>query len=95
MASIHAIGVVADDEALVDEAVEYFKNGIGNGAIEKAVWELHEESGTGKVLGQNQEAGRDQGHALLVMGLLGTFAQQNYNQGNDLFEYLDNRILTA
>lgn len=95
MSSIHAIGVVADDEALVDEAVEYFKNGNGNGAIEKTIWELHTESDTGKVLGQNQEAGRDQGHALLVMGLLGVFAQQNYNQDNDLFEYLDNRILAG
>lgn len=95
MASIHAIGVVADDEALVEEAVEYFKHGHGNGAIDHAIWEIHTESGSGKLLGQNQEAGRDQGHALLVMGLLGAFAQQSYNQGNDLFAYLDNRILTG
>ena len=95
MTSIHAIGVVADDESLVNEAVDYFKAGNGNGAIEKAIWKLHTEEGSGKILGQNQEAGRDQGHALLVMGLLGAFAQQNYNQDNDIFGYLDNRILAG
>lgn len=95
MASIHAIGVVVDDEAMVAEAVDYFKGGHGNGAIENAIWTLHTESGSGKILGQNQEAGRDQGHALLVMGLLGVIAQQNYNQGEDLFAYLNNRILAG
>lgn len=95
LAAMHAIGVLADDQAKIDEAITYFKDGHGNGAIEHTIWTLHEEEGTGKVLGQNQEAGRDQGHAQLVFALLGVLAQQSYNQGEDLFEYLDNRILAG
>jgi hypothetical protein len=95
LAAIHAIGVLSDDQAMIDEAITYFKTGDGNGAIEHAIWELHEEEGTGKVLGQGQEAGRDQGHALLCFGLLGVLAQQSYNQGEDLFALLDNRILAG
>lgn len=29
------------------------------------------------------------------MGLLAALAQQSYNQGNDLFEKMDNRILAG
>lgn len=92
---MHATGVLADDQSKIDEAIAYFENGHGNGAIEHAIWTLHEEEGSGKTLGQNQEAGRDQGHAQLVFALLGVLAQQSYNQGTDLFEYLDNRILAG
>jgi hypothetical protein len=41
----------------VNDAVMYFKNGAGNGSIEKAVYFLHPG-----YLGQWQEAGRDQRH---------------------------------
>ncbi|ORY55905.1 chondroitin AC/alginate lyase [Pseudomassariella vexata] len=95
MASIHAIGVLADDQGYIDEAVDYFKAGDGNGAIEKMVWTLFTEDGSNKELGQGQEAGRDQGHSALDFALLGVLAQQSYNQGVDLFGYLDNRILAG
>lgn len=88
-----SIGALADNRTIWDEAVDYFKSGDGNGAIEKAIWYLHTEQGTGKKLGQNQEAGRDQGHATLDFAMLGVIAQQGYNQGDDLFAYLDDRIL--
>ena len=95
MASIHAIGVLADDESLTDKAIDYFENGVGNGRLEHAAWTIHEEAGSGKPLGQNQESGRDQGHSLMNLGLWGTLAQQSYNQGVDLFSWSDNRILAG
>ncbi|TEA11904.1 hypothetical protein C8034_v007130 [Colletotrichum sidae] len=95
MCAMQAIGILSDNTTMYDEAVTYFKKGKGNGMIEKAIWKLHDEPGSGKVLGQGQEAGRDQGHALLDFAFLGVFAQQSYNQGDDLFAYLDNRILAG
>ncbi|KAH6646153.1 chondroitin AC/alginate lyase [Truncatella angustata] len=95
LVSMYAIGVLADNSSMADEAVAYFKGGEGNGAIEKAIWVTYEEAGSGKVLGQNQEAGRDQGHATLDFALLGALAQQTKNQGVDLFGYLDNLILAG
>lgn len=95
LCSMHAIGVLSDNRTMVDEAINYFKTGEGNGAIEKVIWTIHKEDGTGKPLGQIQEAGRDQGHSMLVVALLGTLAQQSLNQGEDLFALLDNRILAG
>jgi hypothetical protein len=40
MASIIAIGVLCDDRAKYNEAVEYFKAGAGNGSIENAIYHL-------------------------------------------------------
>lgn len=93
--TMHAVGVLSDNQTMVDEAITYFKTGEGNGAIEKAIWTTYEEEDTGKILGQIQEAGRDQGHTMLDIALLGILAQQSYNQGDDLFAYLDNRILAG
>jgi hypothetical protein len=80
---------------MVNEAVTYFKSGGGNGAIDKFIWKLYTESGSSKLLGQGQEAGRDQGHATLDFALVGVLAQQSYNQGVDLFAYQDNKILAG
>lgn len=93
IASMLSIGVLSDNETMYQEAVDYFKNGDGNGQIGKMVWKLYDEDG--QTLGQGQEAGRDQGHAMLDFALLGPIAQSAYNQGDDLFEYLDNRILAG
>ena len=94
MANIMAIGILTDDQAKFDEAVTYFESGVGNGNIHLAIWQLYTED-DGKVLGQGQEAGRDQGHATLDFSLLGVVAQMAYNQGVDLFEYEDNLILAG
>ncbi|KAM0231825.1 hypothetical protein ACHAP5_010925 [Fusarium lateritium] len=95
IASMYAIGVLSDNETMMDEATDYFKHGGGMGTIEHGIWFIHEEEGSGKALGQNQEAGRDQGHTLMNTGLFSVVAQQAYNQGDDLFAYLDNRILAG
>jgi hypothetical protein len=35
MATVLAVGVLADDRAKLDEAVSYFKNGVGTGQIDR------------------------------------------------------------
>jgi len=87
MASILAIGIFADDQAKVDQAVDYFKNGAGNGSILHAVPFLH----TGG-LGQWQESGRDQGHCQLGVGLMGAICEMAWNQGTDLYGYSSSRF---
>jgi hypothetical protein len=88
MASMIAIGILADRRDIYDEAVEYFKHGQGNGAIEHVVWKIYPGG-----LGQTQESGRDQGHNTLNVSLLGAFCQMAWNQGDDLFGYDNNRVL--
>ncbi len=43
-------------------------------------------------LGQMQESGRDQGHATMALGLAVDICQVAWNQGDDLFSYMDNRL---
>ena len=43
-------------------------------------------------LGQMQESGRDQGHALMALGLAIDICQVGLNQGDDLYAYMDDRI---
>lgn len=90
MASMLAIGVLADRHDIYAEAIDYFKHGQGNGAIEHVVWKLYPNG-----LGQVQESGRDQGHTMLDIALLGAICQMAWNQGNDLFGYDNNRVLRA
>jgi hypothetical protein len=93
MASIMAFGVLTDNSTLFDFAVDYFKNGTGNGAINNCISNIVEEPGTGKSIGQGQESGRDQGHSGLDFQMLGVLAQQAWNQGVDLYGYNNSRIL--
>ncbi|MBN1129016.1 MAG: alginate lyase family protein, partial [Chitinispirillaceae bacterium] len=90
MATVLAIGVLCDDTGKVSEAVNYFKNGVGTGQIDRLCNNLY--PGT-PVLGQCQESGRDQGHATLCISLVGAFCQIAWNQGVDLFGYKDNKVL--
>lgn len=43
-------------------------------------------------LGQMQESGRDQGHALLALGLAVDICKVALNQGDDLFAYMNDRL---
>lgn len=90
MAAVLAIGIVCDDRAKINQAVDYFKHGAGNGSIMKVVPFLHPDG-----LGQWQESGRDQGHSIGGVGQLGAFCQMAWNQGHDLFGYAENRFLAG
>jgi hypothetical protein len=82
MASMMAIGVLTDRGDLYDQAVEYFKHGEGNGAIGHAVSPIHPNG-----MGQWQEAGRDQGHSVLGVGLMAAICEMAWQQGDDLYAY--------
>jgi hypothetical protein len=88
--AILSIGVLCDDAAKFNEAIAYFKSGEGNGNITKAIPFVYPGG-----LGQWQESGRDQEHALLGVGMLATFCQIAGNQGQDLYGYDNNRLLAG
>ncbi|KAH6694993.1 putative GPI anchored protein [Leptodontidium sp. MPI-SDFR-AT-0119] len=93
IASMLAIGILTDNSTMYQEAITYFKSGGGNGNIDKFIWT--EYTVDSQVLGQGQEAGRDQGHATLDFALAGALAQMAYNQGDDLFAYESNKLLAG
>jgi len=88
--AILSIGVLCDDTAKFNEAITYFKSGAGNGNITKAIPFIYPGG-----LGQWQETGRDQEHALLGVGMLASFCQIAWNQGLDLYGYDNNRLLAG
>lgn len=50
------------------------------------------ETGAYGKLGQMQESGRDVGHAVMAAGLAVDLAHTGWNQGDDLFSYMDHRL---
>ncbi|WDV56890.1 alginate lyase family protein [Streptomyces coeruleorubidus] len=88
IACVLATGIFCDDRAVVDRAVEYFKHGDGMGSVKHAIPVVHDDG-----LAEWVEAGRDQGHALLGVGLMGTVCEMAWNQGIDLYGYDDSRFL--
>ncbi|MDO7846263.1 alginate lyase family protein [Hymenobacter sp. M29] len=86
-ASMLAIGVLCDDRAIYNEALNYYKFGGGSGAFNQVMPYYYGN------LAQWQESGRDQGHSLLGVALAGSLAQMAYNQGDDLFAYGNNALL--
>jgi autotransporter-associated beta strand protein len=89
MNSMMAIGILCDDTNIYNEALTYFKNGLGAGNIEQTVYLMYPG-----YLGQGQEEGRDQGHSGMDMAMLGVFCTMAYNHGDDLFAYQNNRVLS-
>ncbi len=45
--------------------------------------------------GQMQESGRDQGHATMALGLAVDICETAWNQGDDLYGYMDDRLLAG
>ena len=90
MASMAAIGILCDNRAIYQQAVDYFKAGPGNGRIDRAAWYLHPEG-----LAQTEESGRDQPHNHDGWHAMALLCQMAWNQGDDLFGYDNNRVLRA
>jgi len=86
--NVMSIGVLTDDVTLYNYAINYLNKGAGNGQLLKAIWYDHKD-GTAQI----QEAGRDQGHALLCVGFLADIAQSAWNQGDNVYGYNNNLIL--
>jgi len=90
MASMAAIGILCDNKAVYQQAVDYFKNGAGNSRAERAAWYIHPD-GTA----QTEESGRDQPHNKGGWYAMALLCQMAWNQGDDLFGYDNNRVLRA
>ena len=62
----------------------------GNLIVTTTEWD-GETGAYGKV-GQMNESGRDTGHSAMALGLAVDIARQAWNQGDDLFAYMDHRL---
>ncbi|WP_442795964.1 alginate lyase family protein [Pelobium manganitolerans] len=93
LASVMSIGILTDSRSIYNYAVNYLQKGNGNGNWYKAINYVFDGENAG--LAQIQESGRDQGHATLVIALLGTISQLAWNQGDDFYGLDDNRFLKA
>ncbi|WP_442587509.1 glycoside hydrolase family 97 catalytic domain-containing protein [Pedobacter sp. AW31-3R] len=76
--------IFLDNEDMYNKALDFYLNGNDNGTIKNYI------SGT---TGQIQESGRDQGHTQLGIGCMATVCEIAYNQGDDLYGLLENRLL--
>lgn len=95
MTALLSIGILTDDQDMINEAILAYKMGAGPGCMLRgSVVEVFDDpSGTGEKLAQGQESGRDQGHNTLTGVLAGYFCQMAYNIGDDLFALGDNRAI--
>ena len=79
------IAVFLNDGAMYDKAVDFFYHGDDNGSLPNYI----------APTGQIQESGRDQAHCMLGIGCLAEIAEVAWNQGDDLYGALDNRIMAG
>lgn len=95
MTALLSIGILADDQDMINEAILHFKQGEGPGCImRKGIITFEKDpDGTGEMLAQGNESGRDQGHNTLCAIMLGTFCQMANNIGEDLFSFEDGRAI--
>ena len=93
MTAILSIGILTDDNFKINEAIQYFKFGVGGGNIINAVPFMHQDPDSSEMLGQCMESGRDQGHATLCVSLMAAFCQMAKNVGEDLFIFDGNMAL--
>lgn len=92
LTSVLSVGILCEDKDLTDYAISYYQgtavtSGAHTSAEEvgsyaNAIPYIYNEEGT-IGLGQCQESGRDQGHSLLDVSLLGAFCQMAKNMGED------------
>ncbi|MDD4637634.1 MAG: alginate lyase family protein [Bacteroidales bacterium] len=76
--------IYLNNKTMYKKALDFYYNGNDNGTIRNYI------SGA---TGQIQESGRDQAHSQLGIGALATVCEIAYNQGDDLYGALDNRLL--
>ncbi|MBQ8968345.1 MAG: alginate lyase family protein [Bacteroidaceae bacterium] len=66
---------------------------LGNLVVTDVESEL--ETGAYGRLGQMNESGRDTGHSAMALGLAVDMAKVGWNQGDDLFSYMDHRLASG
>ena len=78
-----ACGIFLDDKDIYQHSIDVYLHARDNGSLEGYVSET----------GQCQETGRDQGHAQLGLGAMCEICEMAWNQGDDLWGALDNRLM--
>lgn len=78
-----AAAICLSDTAMYQAAVNYHLYGYDNGSLPRYVGET----------GQCQETGRDQGHAQLGLEALADICEMAWDQGDDLWGAMDNRLM--
>ena len=81
MCSYMAIGILTENSDMVNYVVNYFYKGAGNGCINYLITGdfLQDPLGSGEMLAQDQESGRDQGHAQMSAMVTANLAQMAYS----------------
>ena len=81
MCSYMAIGILTENSEMVNYVVNYFYKGAGNGCIKYLINGdfLSDPLGSGEMLAQDQESGRDQGHAQMSAMVTANLAQMAYS----------------
>ena len=78
-----AAGIFLEDRELYQHAVDVYLHARDDGSLPGYVGET----------GQCQETGRDQGHAQLGLGAMCEICEMAWEQGDDLWGALDNRLM--
>ncbi|MCC3764489.1 alginate lyase family protein [Glycomyces sp. TRM65418] len=91
MASVFAIGSFLDDQGMVNQAVNYFHGGVGNGCIYRAANSMHENNR----YYQGEESGRDQVHTMGGFGWMTVLCEMAWKRGIDLYGTDGNRYAKA
>jgi hypothetical protein len=79
MCSYLSIGILTENNDMVNFVVNYFYNGVGNGCIKNLIQGTFDDPlGTGEKICQDQESGRDQGHAEMSAMVTANLAQMAY-----------------
>ncbi len=78
-----ACAICLADSALYKASVDYFLHAWDNGSLPRYI----------SPMGQCQESGRDQQHVQLGLGALCDVCEMAWQQGDDLYGALDNRLL--
>lgn len=78
MCSYLSVGILTENDDMVNFVVNYFYTGEGNGCIRKLIQAYHTDPLNGERIGQNQESGRDQGHAQMSAAVTANLAQIAY-----------------
>ncbi len=79
-----ALAILWDNSKMYDKAVKFYLHAKDNGTISNYI--------SGET-GQIQESGRDQSHCMLGIGAMATVCEMAWQQGDDLYGALDNRLM--
>ena len=83
--ALSPIGVI-----FIMKVLNISSRGVTNGRLRRAIYYDYSPEYN---FAQWQESGRDQGHTLMCVGLVGVICQLAWSQGDDFFAYDDNLFL--